>query len=69
MEKKKISFRELANVLSSKEMKNITGGTITCKCTCSDDTWPALCPPGASAEECQKMSCPGVDCGAPDCDV
>jgi len=69
MECKFISIDGLKKVLSTKEMKNILGGSgVSCYCICDGREWWAACPPGVTAEECATMSCPGVDCASPqDC--
>ena len=53
MEKKKISFMDLVNILTSKEMKNITGGSGTC-CYWMPDTNSCAC--GLSILEAQFMA-------------
>ena len=67
MEKKqitKINLNGLKNVLSPKEMKNITGGSIICHLSCDWGSILGTCA-GTDPCECERYGYSGcmVDCG------
>ena len=57
----KINYSRLKKILSSKEMKNILGGSIIyCTCMCDGDfTFSGPCA-GPSVEDCEKYDCPAA---------
>ena len=67
MERKYITINGLKKVLSPREMKNITGGSLSCLCDCDGRQWYAACPPNTTATECEGMQCPGINCFGPFC--
>ncbi|MDL2265616.1 hypothetical protein LJC43_04465 [Parabacteroides sp. OttesenSCG-928-G21] len=66
MERKKISLSGLGEVLTPQEMKNITGGSVICSCTCDGTLITGTCA-GSSPDECRGYSCAGCDSTPNDC--